>query len=163
MYSTSIVKYFFYYNYLQQKQGKYAQISAALNALSSRPFDNFIGFCESLIETHQIHIIRDYLTPLGIGVRTVQAQPVEDEGSGKDTSPSSEERTVVRMPRQFVDFEWRNSIKSSFPSLVNEIEPDGGLIEELVSRGIISSTTVDVYTVSTIYPQFIFHSNCLED
>ena len=48
---------------MQQEAGSYAQVSSVLRALSKLSFAGFVGFCECLVQTGQVDVVVDFLTP----------------------------------------------------------------------------------------------------
>ena len=48
---------------VQQEAGSYAQVSSVLRALSKLSFAGFVGFCECLVQTGQVDVVVDFLTP----------------------------------------------------------------------------------------------------
>lgn len=135
-------------------------MSAIVNALDNKPFDYFLRFCEALIETNQMHVIRDYLTPEGLSPRIVQAEPDELPDASQEINVRDEQtqqrnqETKIKLQkemRKIADFDWKNAIRVSLPKLADEIEPDGDLMNKLVSAGIISETNLDVFMVGSIH------------
>jgi len=116
---------------VKHQPGMYAQVSAMLGALSKLPFTNFLLFCESLIETNQTDVIAQFLTPEVpyIEAETAKEAPVERPDDGVSLS---------------VDYDWKSCIRHNFVKLTEDIDPDSGLLNELLAAGVIDKTFADV-------------------
>jgi hypothetical protein len=109
-----------------------------LDALARRPNGDFLSFCQALIETEQKHIVINYLTPevpvADTPVSETDAVPVRVESV--QTS-----RTVVPA------FDWRNLIRENLVHLTLAVDPDSGLLRELLSMGVINEWIIDTFQV----------------
>ena len=52
-------------------------------------------------------------------------------------------------PRRVVDYDWKSVIRENFMRLTQHVDPDTGLLNELLSRRVISHVSADVIRVST--------------
>ena len=52
-------------------------------------------------------------------------------------------------PRRVVDYDWKSVIRENFMRLTQHVDPDAGLLNELLSRRVISHVSADVIRVST--------------
>lgn len=120
---------------IKHQIGMYAQVSATLQALGKQPFANFILFCEALIETSQVHVIVEFLTP-----------EVKSSQSGGSVAGIIQETVEVQAGNAItpVDYDWRACILHNYDHLTEHIDPDSGLMNELLSRRIVDSIFVDV-------------------
>ena len=140
-------------------------MSSMINDLTSKPFENFVMFCECLMDTNQLHVIRDLLTPIGVGERILQTEeiqhPTDDLGikwrsevgqvviESHEGEQVGEQSTTHQLEKrqETVDFDWRNAIKVNLPKLAVEIEPNGDLLNELVGQGVVSETWAETFSV----------------
>jgi len=147
-------------------------VSSVLHALNKLSFAGFVGFCESLVSTGQAAIVVDFLTPelheLQLQ-RRQQQQPslnvdVRHAAAGQDAAAASltlllgvvdvrpaadelerDERTLS--PTRSVDYDWKSVMRENFMQLTQHVDPDSGLLNELLSRGVISHVSADVIRV----------------
>jgi len=142
---------------LQQETGRCAQVSAVLDALCKRPFDDFEKFCAVLVAVEQIDIVVDLLSP------EVQAF---ESCSSSNTNNSSVKNTdtdavpVAAAPEAHVHpgFDWRTVMRRNLTVLTERLDPDHGLFEMLRSRGVISDWNIDIFK-ACIYIQAV--CNCV--
>lgn len=133
----------------QSKTGRYSQVSAVLTALSKRPFEDFIKFCEALEKSNQGHIISECLTlnpqpavavttdPVVMLTEPTQATQADARPAGGDEAPSDHPLRNV----------WRDLIRDNYPALVSDIDPDHGLFTYLVGKKVIMEWMQDTFMV----------------
>jgi len=147
-------------------------VSSVLHALNKLSFAGFVGFCESLVSTGQAAIVVDFLTPElhELQRRRQQQQPslnvdVRHAAAGQDAAAAAsltlllgvvdvrpaadelelDERTLS--PTRSVDYDWKSVMRENFMQLTQHVDPDSGLLNELLSRGVISHVSADVIRV----------------
>ena len=125
--------------YLQQKTGHCAQASAMLDALTRRPFEGFLCFCQSLVDTNQKHVVLNYLTP---------EIPQVAEPCINETDAMPVDNTALVHPP--IKFDWRKLIRDNLPALTQAIDADNGLLTRLLSMEVINEWTVDTFKVTHI-------------
>lgn len=130
----------------QSKTGRYSQVSAILTALSKRPFEDFIKFCQALEKSNQGHIISDYLR---LNPQAAVVMPTDTTQA--DARPGGDEAPLRNV--------WRDLIRDKYPALVNEIDPDHGLFTYLVGKKVIVEWMQDTFMVGfpalIVYFQFL--------
>ena len=60
-----------------------------------------------------------------------------------------DDRQVRAARRVVVDYDWKAVIRENFVQLTRHVDPDAGLLNELLSRGVISHVSADVIRVDT--------------
>lgn len=129
----------------QSKTGRYSQVSAILSALSKRPFEDFIKFCQALEKSNQGHIISDYLrlNPQAAVATTTDPVVMPTNTTQADARPGDDEEPLNHPLRNV----WRDLIRDKYPVLVNEIDPDHGLFTYLVGKKVIVEWMQDTFMV----------------
>lgn len=148
----------------KQEAGTYAQVSSVLHALNKLSFSGFVGFCECLLKTGQAAVVVDFLTP-ELHERQQQQQQqqpllnvdVRHHGAGEGAAASLALLGVVDLrpadeppppalasPLRVVDYDWKSLIRENLVQLTQHVDPDSGLLNELLSRGVISYVSADV-------------------
>lgn len=119
-------------------------MSGILTALLKRPFEDFVKFCEALENSGQRHIIDQFFT---------LNQEMREPPSSLPLQPSAPTHTDAR-PVEVMEADvdplrgaWKDLIRNNYPSLVNFIDPDNGLMAQLISKKIISEWMQDTFTV----------------
>ena len=98
-----------------------------------RPFIDFLSFCQVLVNTGQIHIIRDYLTP----ELPKPVIPVPTESDAVPTPPA--------VPAAYLPYNWRILLRENYVLLTALIDPDNGLLQQLIARGVIMDWNADQF------------------
>jgi len=149
-------------------------VSSVLHAVNKLSFAGFVAFCECLVETQQTAIIVDFLTPELNAQRQrrqqqQQQQPMlnvdvshhagEDEASSLmfdvvDWRTAEQCEVVEPTPDPtaavVVNYDWKTVIRENFMQLTQHIDPDSGLLNHLLSSGVISHVSADVIRVRSI-------------
>lgn len=123
--------------------GRYNQVSAILTALLKRPFEDFVKFCQALEKSNQRHIIEAYFTL--------------NPGTAPPSSPlpTSQQPTLTQMDARPDEVEegqdvlrtaWKDLIRNNYPFLVNDIDPDNGLMAYLIGKKIIVEWMQDTFS-----------------
>lgn len=131
---------------LQQQRGRCAQMSSVLDALARRPFEDFLAFCGALFDTEQKHIVLNYLTP--------ELRMDDTNVNETDARPAASE-VGPTMPPVVPTFDWRKLIRENLVQLMLAIDPDNGLLRELLSRGVINEWIIDTFMVRFVWFQVL--------
>jgi len=120
------------------------------------------------VKTDQASIVADFLTPeLHERQRQQQSLPSVDvrHVAGEDAAsltllgvvdlrppePSEREEETpappLPSPARVVDYDWKSVIRENFMQLTQHVDPDSGLLNELLSRRVISHVSADVIKV----------------
>jgi len=113
-------------------------VSSVLDAVSRRPFNDFLKFCAALVSVEQIDIIVDLLSP---EVQT--GSDVTIENTTTDAVPADQPPQELHTP----GFDWRAVMRQNFTFLTDKLDPDNGLFEMLRCRGVISDFNIDLFKV----------------
>jgi len=108
-----------------------------MDYLTKRPFEGFLCFCQSLVDTSQKHIVLNYLTP----EIPQLVEPMICEET--DAIPAD----VQALLPSIVVFDWRKRVRDNLVKLTFAIDPDSGLLLELNRLGVINEWTIDTFQV----------------
>ena len=151
--TVTSINLFIHHDWFQVKKGKYKQNNCMLTALLKKSYADFSQLCNALLQTKQEHIISQFLTQ----------ETVASEFPPKLRTSISEggiRRTVSdAMP---VDDSWKLLIQSRMCLLMEKIDPDNGLIPQLVQKDLIPVWIADTFSVCSTCigdPPYLFVSN----
>ena len=85
------------------------------------------------------------LTLLGV----VDLRPADDEQQRQEDRqlPAAAAAAATLSPVRVVDYDWKAVIRENFMQLTQHVDPDSGLLNELLSRGVVSHVSADVIKV----------------
>lgn len=108
-----------------------------------RPFVDFLSFCAILVETSQIHLLIECFTPEILETTSeATGKPAFDDLDAVPNVYQDEEPNQCEVVR-----DWRAAIHDNLVELSSVIDPDNGLLQSLLSAGVISEWNLDIFKV----------------